>query len=217
MVNFKYLIARFLNVLALAGVVGLMTFGQNSAQAASNQDILDAIDTLQTKLLKKCKLPRSWGGVIAGNKRFIPTFVDSSGVAQAYCDRQTGLVWQAQLDGRPNPDTSRITLDEAREKCLNFTWLDQKGGRLPSVAEMASLLDTSVATCDGSGTGECLPDGHPFRDVSRFYWTSTSSTTTLPANNHWWVRIINGVVQEVQNTGSAAAWCVRGPMNESEY
>jgi hypothetical protein len=41
--------------------------------------------------------------------------------------------------------------------------------RLPNVRELESLIDA------GSHS-PALPDGHPFKDVKEYYWSSTTST-----------------------------------------
>ena len=105
----------------------------------------------------------------------MPTFVDGDTV-HAYCDRQTGLVWDAAPEFFE--EDARLDWDDARRYCANTRsepWNGQKGGRLPSMAELASMVDTTSTLCaDG---GPCLPDGQPFGDhVHRaLYWSASTS------------------------------------------
>ena len=128
-------------------------------------------------------------------------------------DNNTGLVWEKS----PQSETATWNIDpstgvSARSICINKNVGGQKGWRLPSIPELASLIDPSVAP------GPTLPPGHPFLNVQGAllgvglaYW----SATTLADNpgGAWHVTFGNGHMEGSDKTGINRAWCVRGPMN----
>jgi hypothetical protein len=106
------------------------------------------------------------------------------------------------------PQTATATWTSARLTCTGKTTGGRKGWRLPSVHELASLLDPSVAAT--------LPPGHPFLNVqSSGYW-SASTVADFPADA-WSVLFFNGSVNTGVKTDSARVWCVRGGMNAEAY
>jgi len=94
---------------------------------------------------------------------------------------------------------------------VNKSIADRKGWRLPSVVELASLVDTSQSF-------PSLPVGHPFTNVQAdTYWTST--TYAENASIAWGVNFNSGSVSVVlfKNGNGLFAWCVRGGMNADKY
>ena len=72
--------------------------------------------------------------------------------------------------------------------CTARTTGGRKGWRLPSIPELASLIDPSVAP-----PGPTLPPGHPFLTVqSAFYWSA--STVAVNPASAWVVHFLNGNV-----------------------
>lgn len=122
---------------------------------------------------------------------------------QAVLDKNTGLVWEQA------PDTTTRSWASATVNCVNKTDGGTRGWRLPSVAELASLIDPSLAA--------------PFVPASVFtgvqsagYWSA--STNAVDPTAAWHVDFGNGIVSLVFKTGFVRyAWCVRGPMQESSY
>ena len=164
-------------------------------------------------LNKHCKEIVPWRGVIPGDQRFVETFIDDDGVAHAYCDRQTGLVWEAE----PEFDPDGKDLVAATAHCLNRTvsWNGQKGGRLPSISELTSLVDTTSILCTGGGA--CLPDDNPFTTVtSTAYWSATSAGID-PDGTAWFVFLPSGAAGLGGKGNDNQAWCVRGSMNADVY
>ena len=100
----------------------------------------------------------------------------------------------------------------ARFTCINKKVGGQKGWRLPVIAELASLIDPSVAA-----PGPTLPAGHPFTNVqSLLYWSA--STDTENATLAWLVYFFNGNVNSGSKAGSNPfVWCVRGGSNADAY
>ncbi|TMQ24102.1 MAG: DUF1566 domain-containing protein, partial [Nitrospirae bacterium] len=83
--------------------------------------------------------------------------------SDAVLDKESGLVWEK------SPQTTSTKWSVARRTCTEKNIGGQKGWRLPSLEELASLVDPSVAP-----PGLALPPGHPFLAVqSAVYWSST--------------------------------------------
>ena len=131
-------------------------------------------------------------------------------------DNETGLVWGQPKYQGPNNDWF-----QARLQCAADTTGGRKGWRLPTVSELASLLDPLNAYTIK------LPPGHPFEYQSApyGYWTSSADPYDEQVNNGWanvWVvrfqyAAINegaaGTVTRMPKAWYGATWCVRG--NES--
>lgn len=83
--------------------------------------------------------------------------------SDAVLDNETGLVWEK------SPQTTIARWSAARRICTEKVVGGQKGWRLPSLTEIRSLVDSSVAP-----PGPTLPPGHPFLAVqSAVYWSET--------------------------------------------
>ena len=149
----------------------------------------------------------SWDQTLPSATRFVVLLDWSS---KAVLDRETGLVWEQ------SPATTTHDWTTARSQCTSRTTGGRKGWRLPSVHELASLIDPSVAF-----PGLALQSGHPFTNVSTDaqspgYW-SASSDPDVPAIG-WDVFFTGGFVfRGVFKTSSLRAWCVRGGTNADRY
>jgi hypothetical protein len=123
----------------------------------------------------------------------------------AVLDKETGLVWEK------SPDTATSVWTSAISHCYMREVGGRKGWRLPAIEELASLVDTSVATAP------YLPAGHPFINVqSSNYWSS--STIAHSTAKAWVVAFGNGNVH-IGNGKSFPyyAWCVRGGYGHDAY
>ena len=159
----------------------------------------------------------SSSGGVAGNytmrwdtnnltSRFTPAFTG------AVLDKNTGLVWeQSPMGGTPTD------WNTARLNCVNQNVGGTLGWRLPSVVELASLVDTSVTA------GPVLPLNHPFSTnvQSANYW---AATLVSPATGSSFAYTVDFSITPVHVGSSGRStnftnlyWCVRGPMNESAY
>jgi uncharacterized protein DUF1566 len=118
--------------------------------------------------------------------------------SEAVFDKETGLVWEKS----PSTDTSDWF--DALSHCYELPVGGRSGWRLPTVEELASLVDTSHSS-------PALSTGHPFVHVqSDVYW---SATTRAFVNDHaWGVGFGIGSVEIGLAKDNAAfkAWCVRG-------
>lgn len=116
----------------------------------------------------------------------------------AVLDKETGLVWEQ------SPDTGggRSWLS-ALSFCNKKSVGNRKGWRLPTIQELASLVDPTQVN-------PALPSGHPFTDVQFFlYWSS--STVAGDTNVAWVVNFGNGsVIDGEGKLGGIFTWCVRG-------
>lgn len=120
--------------------------------------------------------------------------------SEAVLDRETGLVWER------SPSSGVRTWFSARFDCINRSVGGRKGWRLPTVQELASLIDMAVP----ADIGPRLPDGHPFLNVMPdLYWSATDFVgSTGPSA--WYVFLPNGAVSGNPKSSTLGTWCVRG-------
>jgi Protein of unknown function (DUF1566) len=147
----------------------------------------------------------SWDQTLPSATRFI---VLSNFNIQAVLDRETGLVWEK------SPQTTAEDWFVARRTCANKTIGNRKGWRLPSLPELASLIDPSVAALPGP-SNPALPAGHPFNVESGRYWSAT--THVQNPTDAWVMFVYGGHVTFALKTNSGQVWCVRGGMNAEAY
>jgi len=140
-----------------------------------------------------------------------PRFIVLSNMnSEAVLDRETGLVWER------SPLTTTYSWTGARFQCTSrtigsTTGERRKGWRLPSVHELASLVDPN-----NTGGNPDLPPGNPFTNVqSNNYWSAT--TQPAFANAAWHVGFDDGVVTADDKSVFKFVWCVRGGMNADQY
>jgi uncharacterized protein DUF1566 len=73
-----------------------------------------------------------------------------------------------------SPSTSTFNWFDALFQCYRLEVGGRKGWRLPTVEELASLVDTRRPLA-GSLPAPTLPPGNPFSNVqSSFYWSATT-------------------------------------------
>jgi hypothetical protein len=120
-------------------------------------------------------------------------------------DGETGLVWER------SPSTQFRTWLEAMGDCYSKIAGDRLGWRLPTIEELASLVDPTRSS------PPFLPSGHPFTNVQsggQYYWSSTSLFSTPP--NAFAMRPYNGnVLVDIKAIRDNLVWCVRGGYGHS--
>lgn len=144
--------------------------------------------------------PPNWDKTLPSVSRF--TVLNDFGGA-AVRDGETGLVWEKSLE------TNEMSWTDARLACVDKDVGGRKGWRLPSIAELSSLLDPSIKTLP------TLPLDHPFVNVQDVYWSAT--TVTDNAKNAWLVFFDTGKVLYGIKTITFHVWCVRGGVNTDQY
>lgn len=144
----------------------------------------------------RCEAPPMIGKPIPGTERFV-TVLNGG----AYCDQETGLVWERF------PAGGFFDWAGAINHCAALQVAAWKGWSLPSRDQLESLLDIDSILCRGGGL--CLPDGHPFQNVqSAGYW-SASMTVGTPTFG-WLVNFSLGSSLVMSLKAKGLAWCVRG-------
>lgn len=124
---------------------------------------------------------------------------------EAVLDKSTGLVWEK------SPETATVTWNVSRTLCVKKTVGGQKGWRLPSPADLRSLIGPFV----DSPTPK-LPSGHPFLNVlSSSYW-SVVPEANVPDYARY-VDAFLGNVLSLLPIYTFPVWCVRGPINMDAY
>ena len=144
---------------------------------------------------------QNWDKKLPSASRFtiLSTFGDA-----AVRDDETGLVWEKTLE------TTELSWADARAACADKDVGGRKGWRLPSISELASLVDPSMRT------GSTLPLGHPFTNIQLdVYWSAT--TIAGNPNSAWVVFFDTGKVLYAFKTITFHAWCVRGGMIADQY
>jgi hypothetical protein len=141
----------------------------------------------------------TWHQILPAAQRFVMVMNN-----QAVLDKETGLVWE-QSPTAPPTNPSTFTWLDAQPHCTMRTVGNRKGWRLPTIQELASLVDPSVPS-----PGPTLPSGHPFLNVqsSNYYWSAT--TYAGYANYAWDVIFGNGNVEAGDKSDYNFVWCVRG-------
>ncbi len=125
---------------------------------------------------------------------------------EAVLDKETGLVWER------SPATTTHTWFDARGQCMFHSTGGRKGWRLSSVHELGSLVDPSVPS-----PGPTLPPGHPFTNIQgAAYWSATANPYAATSDAWGWNFCCGNIFTGLR-TSPARVWCVRGPMQESEY
>lgn len=166
------------------GVMGMWLGASASAQAASGVGPYYAMP--------------AWDQTLPASTRFI---VLTNMNSEAVLDRETGLVWEQSPD--TTPPTPR-NWHSAQFHCNQKTVGNRKGWRLPTVQELASLVDPS-----NPGGNPDLPPGHPFSNVqSSVYWSATTDASNT--TGAWGVNFLFGGVGDGDKSGAHLAWCVRG-------
>lgn len=150
-------------------------------------------------------LPPAWDQTLPSSTRFI---VLSNMASKAVLDLETGLVWER------SPSKYIVPWSGAHVACNELIVVNRKGWRLPTLQELASLMDPSEASL--------LPADHPFilppeigGVAPPYFWSAT--TSHADASAAWMAYFGRGIIDGAPNvylapkaTSSTFAWCVRG-------
>ena len=148
------------------------------------------------------EIPPTWSQKLQCDTTACPRFELVMGGA-AVLDKETGLVWER------SPDTSTRTWNSACIHCYTREIANRKGWRLPTVEELASLVDND-------NSNPALPTGHPFNVLqSDYYWSST--TRAGNTGFAWDVGFGNGVLSGYDKSAPDCVWCVRGGHGHDGY
>ncbi len=151
---------------------------------------------------KNCESFPTWGHKLPGDERFVgvfPQLVGMFGFLQfaAYCDRETGLVWQ-----HTPATTDNSSWTDANYDCTLLNVGGQGGWHLPLIEQLATLVDTN-------NSYPALPTGHPFVNVEGVYWAATLTVLGSP-ELAWTVDFSEGHVKRARKRDGHRMWCVRG-------
>jgi Protein of unknown function (DUF1566) len=117
-------------------------------------------------------------------------------------DNNTGLVWEQM-------PTTAMDWNSARYQCLNKPVGGTRGWRLPSVAELASLVDPSLVS-------PYVPPTVFTGVVVGSYWSATSIIDNT--GSRYTMNFGDGMVgSTTKGTTTVNVWCVRGSMNEASH
>jgi len=119
-------------------------------------------------------------------------------------DNETGLLWEQ------SPSSLAASWESARHACSTKAVGERMGWRLPSVQELASLVDPFQSE-------PALPLGHPFANIELTdYW---SATTDVEHPAYAWDVFFGGNpgVGTKFKSDPGFAWCVRGATSSTQY
>ncbi len=112
-------------------------------------------------------------------------------------DPETGLEWQCESPGE-------MTWHKAQEYAESLSLDGKNDWRLPTLAELESLLDRTKARADGRPP---MREEVPFRD-NLSYWSST--TFERDTKNAWIVMFDGAYVLSYYKSNLYSVRCVRG-------
>jgi hypothetical protein len=189
-----HIVNKWTGGMSVIGLIlgSLVVAGWNSA---------NAFDEEQISPTDRQNFSQSWDKKLPSTSRF--TVLSDFGGA-AVRDNETGLVWEQ------SPETKTVNWLVARFQCTSRKIGGRMGWRLPSVHELASLVDPSVSPAP------TLPAGHPFANVQAAHYWSASSFAGKPSHA-WNVGFIMGMVHDLKVTESHNVWCVRGENTADAY
>ena len=147
------------------------------------------------------QIPPTWSQKLDASERF-ELVLDG----EAVLDKETGLVWEQS----PDTTTTRTWIEGCRHCCQREV-ANRKGWRLPTVEELASLVDND-------NSSPALPTGHPFSisSISSSYCWSSTTYAGYPTYA-WHVGFDFGYVTGIVKSGNNYVWCVRGGHGHDAY
>jgi hypothetical protein len=142
------------------------------------------------------EIPPTWSQYIDhASDRFELVLYDD-----AVLDKETGLVWARNA----NIPTGTVSWEGANIYCRNLEIGERKGWRLPTIEELATLVDPH-------STDPALPPGYSsffYNVYNEVYWSSTTRVTDTVRG--WGVQMTTGDVDCYPKTEFHRIWPVRG-------
>jgi hypothetical protein len=178
-------------------IIGALLFAPCMATAGQLQPTAPPAPTMKTL----DEIPPSWSQKLTADKRFV-LVLDSAAVL----DKETGLVWEK------SPNTTFRNWQDACEYCYGRTVGGRMGWRIPTIEELASLLDPTQSTG--------LPSGHPFLNVNNSsFWTANTSEgfPTFAPSIDLNYPTNAGVATDGKTEVANRCWCVRGGHGYNAY
>ena len=183
-------------LVVLGGAVG-RAVAQPPPFQPTHTDLLNAINSGQGGVSNVQttvgQIPPAWSQTLPAAQRFVLVLGGN-----AVLDHETGLVWEK------SPSTTSTDWFTAVRVCTSQTLGNRKGWRLPTIQELASLVDQT-------NSGPALPTSHPFVNVSlapEGYWSATTDAGNLGLA--WGVEFNTGDIFHGQTkAGAIFVWCLR--------
>jgi hypothetical protein len=116
----------------------------------------------------------------------------------AVLDKQTGLVWEE------TPDSTLRTWTDATRYCLDKAVGGTIGWRLPSMEELKSMQDPTIASPFVSK--RAFSDAQP-----TIYWSAKAPIGTS------FVHLVDDRLNDDMKPNILPAWCVRGGVNTEQF
>jgi uncharacterized protein DUF1566 len=158
-------------------------------------EIVDAISSVDRS---RCDRPVSWNRKLPDDERFALALTGG-----AYCDLETGLIWQETPYLRP------VSWKQAIGGCRVLMVDGRQGWHLPTVEQLATLIDSQNV-----GSGPALPLGHPFKgSLDDVFWTTSlrEASSVGKTRRVWLVDLGAGIpIWRSSISTESRAWCVRG-------
>lgn len=146
------------------------------------------------------QIPPTWSQKLDASERF-ELVLDG----EAVLDKETGLVWER------SPSEPGVGWPSGCPHCYQKKVANRKGWRLPTIEELASLVDDD-------NTNWALPTGHPFNLVPGsfgIYWSSTAYGDA--PESAWCVDFEFGTINKLPKESNFDVWCVRGGYGHDAY
>lgn len=151
---------------------------------------------------------RSWDKNIStvGNRFIVLSNLNN----EAVLDKESQIVWEK------TPDNTSTTWFGARNTCVRKEVGGKAGWRLPSIQELASLIDSTQ-------NDPAIKSGHPFLSVnSDPYWSGTKGAAISGSSDNAWTMdpgtsgattfSTSGAITMNATTDINLTWCVRSPL-----
>ncbi len=129
----------------------------------------------------------------------------------AVLDKESQVVWEL------TPDNTANTWFGARNTCVKKELGGKAGWRLPTIQELASLIDSTQ-------NNPAIKSGNPFLNVSTDpYWSGTKASLSGSSDNAWTLDFeasasggatfaTSGAITLSSTSATKSTWCVRSPL-----